>query len=185
LTFTVIAVMGAWFLACGYADRRRRAREFAKSTFLYAGIGFVLGVALLTSDLGSPQPQGRLGMVALTVGCFLLLCSAGWGLAAANDKSRVVVNLTGRPLLLADPSLAPFYTLPAPRDEPVVDLPPARPRTYSIVSAELGRIGAEAGRTDVFTVDPATASETRDGPPLVRRLLRAVPLPSSRDSAES
>jgi hypothetical protein len=95
------------------------------------------------------------------------------------------VNLTGRPLLLADPSLAPFYTLPAPRDEPATDLPPERPRTYYIVSAELGRVGADAGRTDVFIVDTASASETREGPLLVRRLLRALPLPSVRDGVES
>jgi hypothetical protein len=183
LTVVVIGVLGAWFAACGHADKARRSRHFARRTLVYAGIGFVLGLAFLTSDLGTARPEGRLGAVAVTVCCFLLLYAAGWGLVAANDNSRVIVNLTGRPLLLADPALAPFYTLPAPRDEPATELPPMRPRTYYVVSSELGRVGAQAGRTDVFTVDAATSSATRDGPVLVRRLLSVAPASSGRSFA--
>ncbi len=40
----------------------------------------------------------------------------------------------------------------------------------------LGRLGAEAGRTDRFTVDEATATDGGDNGPLrVRRLFRVVP----------
>jgi len=177
LVLTVIGVLGAWFHWCGQADEARRMRAFAMSTLRYAGAGFVVGLAFLTSDLGTASPEGRMGLIALTVGCFLLVYSAGSAVIASNDQSLVVVNLTGRALLLSDPELAPFYTLPARQEEPASVLPPARPRTCYVVSPELGRLAAQAGRSDVFTVD-ATASQDfgETGPLRVRRLVRAVPV---------
>lgn len=176
LTLAVLGILGLWFYGCGRADKKRQVRAFAKSTLLYAGVGFVIGVAFLTSDLGSAPPQERLGIVALTVCCFLLVYAAGSAVIASDDQSLVVVNLTGRALLLTDPELAPFYTLPAPQDEPASVLPPIRPRTCYVVSPDLGRLGAQAGRTDLFTVDVTTSTDLGSaGPLLVRRLLRAAP----------
>jgi hypothetical protein len=182
LTAAVLGGLGFWFHRCGRADQSRELRGFAIRTLRYAGAGFVVGVAFLTSDLGTAPPEGRLGLVALTVGCFLLVYSAGCALITANDHSLVLVNLTGRALLLSDPELAPFYTLPSPQDVPASVLPPIRPRTCYVVSTALGSLGAEAGRTDVFTVDAATATDLGvSGPLLVRRLVRAVPVVASRE----
>jgi hypothetical protein len=180
LTIGVLAVLGVWFVACGRADRARRARPFAKRTLVYAGAGLVVGIALLTSDVAAAPPQGRLGLVALTACCALLVYAAVSALVACDDDALIVVNLTGRGLLLTDPDLAPFYTLPAPQPQPATELPPLRPRTYYVVSAELGRIGEAAGRCDLFTVDQRTTTDPGDaGPLLVRRLLRAVPRTAS------
>lgn len=174
LTLAVVAVLGAWFFLCGRANERRQARPFAKTTLVYAGAGFVVGVAFLTSDLGSPAIEGRLAFVALTACSFLLIYAALSALVACEDGALVIVNLTGRALLLSDPELAPFYTLPAPSDQPARELPPVRPRTCYIVSAELGRVGWEAGRADLFTIDRATATDLGNARPLlVRRLHRA------------
>lgn len=173
LTLTVLAVLGGWFALCGRADKRRGMRAFARRTFLYAGVGFVLGLAFLTSDLGSAPPEGRIGLLALTVCCFLLLYAAGSAAIASDDRAPVLVNLTGRPLLLSDPALAPFYTLPAPQEEPARVLPPVRPRTYYVVTPELGRLGAQAGRSDILTIEAGTAIDCGDeGPVRVRRLVR-------------
>lgn len=186
LTLAVLGVLGVWFHWCGHADKTRQMRAFAMSTLRYAGVGFVVGVAFLTSDLGTALPEGRMGIVALTVGCFLLVYSAGCAVIASNDESLVVVNLTGRALLLSDPELAPFYTLPAPQEEPASVLPPIRPRTYYVVSPELGRLAAQAGRTDVFTVDAATSTDFGEtGPLRVRRLFRAVPVAALAEPPES
>jgi hypothetical protein len=185
LILAVLGVLGVWFQGCGRADEMRQMRAFAKSTLRYAGVGFVVGVAFLTSDLGTAPPDGRMGIIALTVCCFLLVYSAGCAMIASNDQSLVVVNLTGRALLLSDPELAPFYTLPAPQEEPASVLPPIRPRTYYVVSPELGRLGAQAGRTDVFTVDATTATDFGEtGPLRVRRLLRAVPFAGHSEQSE-
>ena len=185
LTVTVLGVLGVWFYWCGHADRTRQMRGFAMSTLRYAGAGFLVGVAFLTSDLGTAPPEGRLGIVALTVCCFLLVFSAGCAAVAANDHSLVVVNLTGRALLLSDPELAQFYTLPAPQEDAASILPPIRPRTYYVVSAELGRLAAQAGRTDVFTVDARASTDFREtGPLRVRRLLRAVPAATLSEQSE-
>ena len=176
LATVVVAVLGTWFRRCGRADRARALLPFARRTLVYAIPGFLLGLAFLNADFGSAQPEGRLGLVALTVCCFLLAYAAGSALIAANDDALVVVNLTGRALLLSDPDLAPFYSLPAPQEAPAVDLPPERPRTYYVVSPPLGRMGAQAGRTDLFTIDAATAFDPgANGPLLVRRLVRAAP----------
>lgn len=173
LTLVVLGVLGVWFVLCGRADKRRRVREFARRTFVYAGIGFVLGLAFLTSDLGTAPLQGRMGLLALTVCCFLLLYAAGSAAIASNDRAPLLVNLTGRPLLLSNHELAPFYTLPSPQQEPARTLPPVRPRTYYVVSPELGRAGAEAGRSDILTVDASTAIDCGPGGPLrVGRLVR-------------
>jgi len=178
LTLAVLGVLGAWFYGCGRADKNRQVRAFAKRTLFYAGVGFVIGVAFLTSDFVSAAPQERLGIVALTVCCFLLVYAAGSAVIASDDQSLVVVNLTGRALLLTDPDLAPFYTLPAPQDEPASTLPPILPRTCYVVSPALGVVGSQAGRTDLFTVDIATSTDLGStGPLLVRRLLRATPTP--------
>jgi hypothetical protein len=186
LTLAVFGVLGVWFRSCGRADKSRQMRPFAMSTLRYAGVGFVLGMAFLTSDLGTAPPEGRLGILALTVCCFLLVYAAGCAVIASNDQSLVVVNLTGRALLLSDPQLAPFYTLPAPQAEPASVLPPVRPRTYYVVSPELGRLAVKAGRSDVFTVDATTVTEFGDAGPLrVRRLLRAVPVAALSDQSES
>jgi hypothetical protein len=181
-TLSVLAVLGGWFVLCGRADKRRGVRAFAKRTFLYAGLGFVLGLAFLTSDLGTAPPQGRMGLLALTVCCFLLLYAALSAIVASNDQSPVLVNLTGRPLLLSDPALAPFYTLPAPQEEPARVLPPVRPRTYYVVTAELGRLSVQAGRSDILTIEASTAIDCGDDGPLrVRRLVRPVSsTPASR-----
>lgn len=186
LTLAVLGVLGLWFHGCGQADKTRQVRAFAMLTLRYAGAGFVVGLAFLTSDLGTGPPEGRMGILALTVGCFLLVYSAGCAAIAANDQSLVVVNLTGRALLLSDPEFAPFYTLPAPQEVPASDLPPVRPRTYYVVSPELGRLGAQAGRTDVFTVDAATATDCgQTGPLRVRHLVRAVPVAALAQESES
>jgi hypothetical protein len=186
LTLTVLGVLGVWFYWCGHADRTRQMRAFAMNTLRYAGVGFVVGVAFLTSDLGTAPPEGRMGIVAVTVCCFLLIYSAGCAVTAANDQSLVVVNLTGRGLLLSDPELAPFYTLPARQEEPATVLPAIRPRTYYVVSPELGRLAAHAGRTDVFTVETMTSTDfAGTGPLRVRRLLRAVPVAALSEQSES
>jgi hypothetical protein len=177
LTLAVLGVLGVWFRWCGQADKARQMRAFAMRTLVYAGAGFVVGVAFLTSDIGSAPPQERLGIVAFTVCCFLLLYSAVSALIASDDQSLVLVNLTGRALLLSDPELAPFYTLPSPQEEAARELPPIQPRTYYVVSPELGRLGAQAGRTDVFTVDATTSTDLGEARPLlVRRLVRAAPV---------
>jgi hypothetical protein len=122
LTPGVLGVLGAWFCCCGHADKATQVRALAMNTLCYAGVGFVVGVAFLTSDLGTIPPEGRLGLVALTVCCLLLVYSAGSALIASNDPSLVLVNLTGRALLLSDPELALFYKLPAPQEEPAAAL---------------------------------------------------------------
>jgi hypothetical protein len=185
-TLAVLGVLGVWFYWCGHADRNRQMRAFAMTTLRYAGVGFVVGVAFLTSDLGTAPPEERLGIVALTVCCFLLIFSAGSAVIAANDQSLVVVNLTGRGLLLSDPEFAPFYTLPARQEEPAIVLPAIRPRTYYVVSPELGRLAAHAGRTDIFTVETMTSTDfAGTGPLRVRRLLRAVPVATLSEPSES
>jgi hypothetical protein len=186
LTVAVLGVLGVWFYRCGHADEARQMRVFTMSTLRYAGAGFVVGVALLKSDIGTAPPEVHLGVVALTVCCFLLIYSAGCAAVASNDQSLVVVNLTGRALLLSDPELAPFYTLPAPQEVPASVLPPIRPRTYYVVSAELGHVAEQAGRTDVFVVDTRTSTDFGEtGPLLVRRLLRAVPVATLSEQPES
>jgi hypothetical protein len=160
-------------------------RAFAMSTLRYAGAGLVLGMAFLTSDLGTAPPEGRLGILAVTVCCFLLVYSAGCAAIASNDQSLVIVNLTGRALLLSDPQLAPFYTLPAQQEVPATELPPARPRTHYVVSPELGRLALRAGRIVVFTVDASTVTDFGETVPLrVRRLLRAVPAAAISEQPE-
>jgi hypothetical protein len=186
LILGVLGVLGVWFHSCGRADSRRQMRAFAMNTLRYAGVGFVLGLAFLTSDLGTAPPEGRMGILAVTVCCFLLVYSAGCAVIASNDQSLVVVNLTGRALLLSDPHLAPFYTLPAPQQEPASVLPPVRPRTYYVVSPELGRLAEKAGRSDVFTVDASSVTDFGESGPLrVRRLLRAVPVAALSEQSES
>ncbi len=170
LTVAVLGVCGAWFYWCGYADRTRQLRALAKRTFLYAGIGFLAGLAILTADLGSPP----MGIIAFTACCGLLVYASGWAVIAADDQSLALINLTGRALLLTDPELAPFYTLPAPQ-EAATELPPVLPRTCYIVSPELGVLGAQAGRTDVYMVDASTVTDFGAGGLLVRRLIRVVP----------
>lgn len=174
LALAVLAVLATWFRRCGRADQARVLQPFARRTLLYAIPAFLLGLAFLNADLGPAAPQSRMGLVALTIGAFLLAYAASAALTAANDDALRVVNLTGRALLLSDPDLAPFHTLPAPQDVPADTLPPPRPRTYYVVSAGLGRTGALAGRTDLLTVDTASASDPgANGPLLVRRLLPA------------
>ena len=170
-TIAVLLVCGAWFFACGTADKMRRVRPFAKRTLQYAGPGFLAGLALVTSDISSPP----IAIIAFTTCCGLLTYAAGCALVASDDKTPVLVNLTGRPLLLSVPDLAPFYTLPAPQEEPATELPALLPRTHYIVSPELGLAGAEAGRTDVFTVDTASATDYGSAGLLVRRLIQAAP----------
>jgi len=161
-------------------------RAFAMRTLRYAGVGFVVGVAFLTSDFGTAPMEGRVGILAFTVCCFLLIYSAGSAVIASNDQSLVVVNLTGRALLLSDPELAPFYSLPAPQEVPASVLPPVRPRTYYVVSPELGRIAAQASRSDIFTVDATTSTDFGEAGPLrVRRLLRAVPVAARSEQSGS
>ena len=182
LMLAVLGVLGAWYYACGRADKERRLRPFARKTLLYAGMGFVVGVAFLTSDFGSARPEERLVAVALTICSFLLVYSAASAMIAADDNSLVMVNLTGHGLLLTVPELAPFYTLPAPQQEPATELPPIVPRTFYVVSAELGRRGAEAGRTDLLTVDEATSTACHDtGHLRVRRLFRVAPAAAAVD----
>jgi hypothetical protein len=176
LILAVLGVLGAWFHFCGRADQARQMRTYAMRTLRYAGVGLVLGAAFLTSDVVAAPPEGRLGILAFTVCCFLLVYSAGSALTAANDQSLVVVNLTGRALLLSDPQFAPFYTLPAMQEEPASVLPPVRPRTYYVVSPMLAGVAAQASRLDVFSVDATTSTDFGDAGPLrVRRLLPAVP----------
>ncbi|MFO1413853.1 MAG: hypothetical protein U1F10_08100 [Burkholderiales bacterium] len=175
LAVGVVGVLAAWFRRCGAADQARVLQPFARRTLALAAPVFVLGLAFLNADIGAAEPQGRMGLVATTVGAFLLMYSAGAALTAANDQALRVVNLTGRALLLSDPDLAPFHTLPAPQDVPADTLPPPLPRTYYVVSVPLGRAGAVAGRTDLFTIDAATAFDPgANGPLLVRRLLPAA-----------
>lgn len=171
LTLAVLGVCGTWFVWCGYADKTRQLRRLAKRTLLYAGAGFLVGLGFLTSDFGTAP----MGLVAFTTCCGLLVYAGGWALIAAHDHSLLLINLTGRALLLADPELAPFYRLPAPQQEPATELPPMLPRTYYVVSPELGRLGAQTGRTDVFTVDPVTSTDFGEAGLLVRRLVPAVP----------
>jgi hypothetical protein len=186
LTLAVVGVLGVWFHRCGRAERSRRARAFGRRTFLYAGVGLVVGLAFLTSDFGPERPEARMGVIALTTCCFLLVYAAAWAVTAADDESLEFVNLTGRALLLTRaPELAPFYTLPAPHEEPATELPPMRPRTRYVVTAELGRRGAAAGRTDVFTVEAAASPDPGGGPLLVRRLVRALPADDSGERPES
>jgi hypothetical protein len=171
LTVAVVGICGAWFFCCGYADKTRRARAFARRTLLYAGPGFVLGLAFVTSGLGTAP----MGLIAFTACCGLLVYSAGWAMMASDDRSLVMVNLTGRALLLADPELAPFYTLPAPQEVSPTELPPILPRTCYVVGPELGRLGTQAGRTDVYTVEASSSTDYGDAGVLVRRLVRAAP----------
>jgi hypothetical protein len=181
LTLAVLAVLGAWFYYCGQADRKRRMRPFARRTLVYAAAGFAVGVAFLTSDLGTAPPQERMGILAFTLCCFLLVYAAASALTAANDQAPMLVNLTGRALLLSNPELAPFFTLPAPQETAADVLPPVRPHTYYVVTPELGRLGAQAGRTDVFVVDPATSTDFGAPKPLlIRRLLRVTPIGAVR-----
>jgi len=186
LIAAVLGVIGTWFWLCGYADKTRQLRAFAKRTLLYAGVGLLLGIAFLTSDLGTAQAEGRMGLIALTVCCFLLVYAAGAAMIASNDQSLVVVNLTGRALLLAEPELAPFFTLPSTQEEPATVLPPVLPRTCYVVSSELGRLAAQAGRTDVFTVDSITSTDSGEtGPLRIRRLLPVVPAAAPTGKSES
>ncbi len=175
LTLAVLAACGSWFLRYGAADRMRQARPFARRTALYAGGAFVAGMAILTSDLGVLQAEARMILTAATACCGLLVYASGVAAIASDDSSLMLVNLTGRALMLTDPELAPFFTLPAPQEEPARELPPVLPRTSYIVSEALGRDGAEAGRTDIFTVDAASATDFGANGLLVRRLVRAVP----------
>ena len=185
LILAVLGVLGVWFHWCGHADKARQMRAFAMSTLRYAGVGFVVGVAFLTSDLGTHTPEARLGLVAITVCCFLLIYSAASAVIASNDQSLVLVNLTGRALLLSDSDLAPFYTIPAQQEEPASVLPPVRPRTYYVVSTVLAEIAAQASRSDVFSVDATTSTDFGDDGPLrVRRLLPAVPNSVRADPSE-
>jgi hypothetical protein len=170
-TVAVVGTCCVWFYCCGRADKNRQLREFAKRTFLYAGPGFLLGLVYVTSDLG-PAP---LGLIAFTACCGCLLYAAGWAVITADDRSLVLVNLTGRAILLTSPELGPFYTLPAPQEQPATELPPLLPRTHYIVSPELGNLCKTAGRTDVFTVDVITATDYGDAGLLVRNLVPAVP----------
>jgi hypothetical protein len=170
-TAAVVGVCVIWFYHCGRADKGREVRAFSKRTLRYAGSGFLLGVILLTADLGNPP----VGLIALTACCGLLVYAAGWALLAADDESLVLVNLTGRALLLADPRLAHFYSLPAPQDHPSTELPPIFPRTCYVVNAALGRLGANAGRTDMFMVDSATAKDLGDAGVLIRHLISLAP----------
>jgi hypothetical protein len=172
-TVAVVSVCGGWFYYCGHADKTRQLRAFAKRTFIYAGAGFLLGLTYVTADLG-PAPMG---VIAFTACCGLLLYAAGYAAVTADDHSLQLVNLTGRAILLTSPELGPFYTLPAPQEEPANELPPLVPRTQYIVSPELGHRCGEAGRTDVFTVDAASSTDYGEAGLLVRRLV-AVPCAS-------
>lgn len=179
LTLAVLAVCGAWFFWCGHADRTRQLRAFAKRTLVYAGLGFLVGLAFLSSDLGTPP----MGLIAFTACCGLLVYAAAWAAISSDDQSLALVNLTGRALLLSDPELAPFFTLPAPQEEPATELPPVLPHTCYVVSPELGRLGAQLGRTDVFTVDATTSTDFGHAGLLVRRLVRAVPAAALADQS--
>jgi hypothetical protein len=170
-TVAVVGVCGVWFYRCGHADKTRQLRPFANRTFFYAGPGFLLGLTYVTADLG-PAPMG---LIAFTTCCGLLLYSAGYAAITSDDRSLQMVNLTGRAILLTSPELGPFYTLPAPQEQPADQLPPLLPRTQYIVTAALGHLCSKAGRTDVFTVDAATSTDYGEAGLLVRRLV-AVPL---------
>jgi hypothetical protein len=172
LTLAVLAVCGLWFYRCAHAERARQMRGFARRSFRYAGAGFLLGVAYLTSDLGTPP----MGLVAFTACCGLLLYAAGWARIVSDDHTLVLINLTGRALVLTATELAPFFTLPAPHEAPATELPPMLPRTRYVVAPALGRLGAQQGRTDIFTVDQSTAEDLGSAGLLVRRLVRAVPV---------
>jgi hypothetical protein len=148
-------------------------RAFAKRTLSYAGAGFVLGLALLTSDLGTLELHARMGLIAVTVCCGCLAYVAGFAMLTSDDDSLVLINLTGRTLLLTDPAMAPFFTLPA-AEEPPAALPPVMPRRYYIVTAELALLGMQAGRTDIFTVDARTSTDFGHSGLLVRRLVPAT-----------
>jgi hypothetical protein len=166
----VIGVCAAWFRLYGYAERNRNARGFARRSAVCAGGAFVLGLAFMTSDLGSPP----MGLIAFTTCGGLLLYAAGWALVASDDDGWVLINLTGRALLLAGSKLAPFYMLPAALDAATA-LPPALPRTRYVVNRPLARLGVEAGRTDMFAVDEATATDLGPEGLLVRRLVPLGP----------
>jgi hypothetical protein len=170
LTVAVVGTCGTWFYWCGHADKTRQLRPFAKRTFLYAGPGFLVGLALATSDIGTAP----MGLIAFTACCGLLLYSAGWAVITSNDRTLVLVNLTGRAILLTSPELAAFYTLPAPQEQPPNELPPVLPRTNYIVTPQLGLLCREAGRTDVFTVDATSVTDYGESGLLVRRLVRVV-----------
>jgi len=186
LIAAVLGVIGTWFWLCGYADRTRQLRAFAKRTLLFAGAGLLLGIGFLTSDLGTARPEARLGLIAITVCCFLLVYAAGTAMVASNDQSLVMVNLTGRALLLTEPELAPFFTLPSTQEEPASVLPPVLPRTCYVVSPELARLAAQAGRTDIFTVDSITSTDSGEtGPLRIRRLVRVVPAVALAEKSES
>jgi hypothetical protein len=186
LIAAVLGVIGTWFWLCGYADRTRQLRAFAKRTLLFAGAGLLLGIGFLTSDLGTARPEARLGLIAITVCCFLLVYAACTAMVASNDQSLVMVNLTGRALLLTEPELAPFFTLPSTQEEPASVLPPVLPRTCYVVSPELARLAAQAGRTDIFTVDSITSTDSGEtGPLRIRRLVRVVPAVALAEKSES
>jgi hypothetical protein len=186
LIAAVLGVIGTWFWLCGYADRTRQLRAFATRTLLFAGAGLLLGIGFLTSDLGTARPEARLGLIAITVCCFLLVYAAGTAMVASNDQSLVMVNLTGRALLLTEPELAPFFTLPSTQEEPASVLPPVLPRTCYVVSPELARLAAQAGRTDIFTVDSITSTDSGEtGPLRIRRLVRVIPAVALAEKSES
>jgi hypothetical protein len=69
-------------------------RPFALSTLRYAGVGFVLGVAFLTSDPGTVPPEGRMGLVALTVCLLLPACPFG---RMRGDRRKRPVACGGEP----------------------------------------------------------------------------------------
>jgi hypothetical protein len=183
LTLAVLAACGLWFLRYGAADRMRQARPFARRTVLRAGAGFLAGLAILTSDLGMIEAGARMFVTAATACCALLVYASGVAAIASDDSSQMLVNLTGRALMLTDPQLAPFFTLPAPQEEPATQLPPVLPRTSYIVSEALGRAGAEAGRTDIFMVDATSATDFGANGVLVRKLVQAVPAQGSEAQA--
>ena len=170
LTLAVLGVCGTWFLWCGYADKTRQLRRFARRTLLIAGTGFLVGLAFVTSNLGTPP----MGVIAFTACCGLLTYAAGCAAMTADDRSLVLVNLTGRALLLTTPEFAPFYALPAIHEQPATELPTLLPYTKYIVSQELGRLGAKAGRTDIFTVDVTAITDYGSRGLRVRRLIQAA-----------
>ena len=187
LVLAVFGVVSVWFFWCGHAEKTRQVRAFAKRTLLYASGGFVVGLDLLNSDFGINQSGGRMGIMAITACCFLLLYAAAWAMTASDDESLEWVNLTGRTLLLtAERDLAPFYALPALQKEPATLLPPIRARTNYVVSSELAHIGAQAGRTDLFIVEATKSSNSDDsGPLLVGRLRGAVRAAAPLEESES
>ena len=91
LTVAVVGVCVRWFVACGEADRARQLRPFAKRTVLYAGPGFLIGLAFATSDLGSPP----MGLVAFTTCCGLLVYAAGSAVIARQRPEGGQVTAPG------------------------------------------------------------------------------------------